>query len=268
MAQPIPGMPSSAEDEALLEAAGELKPAKTLERINAKVAFIFANLSLVGTVLAGIGLFTNIGGRVRAQPDKLNILFALLFASILFALAANFPVPRASLNPSNLVDVKRYFESEIFWRSWLARIALLFFSIAVVFGFVVVRDAVDATPLSGISLQWTLAEPSTIAASVKYQEVSPGATAETFVLGIKGPKARVLFHDSSVVDSSGTLEVRATAARKTKYDSYCATSVLRNEDAVVLSRTIGLVPRSRLDTVTAAVRAALVCRGRLGVGEA
>lgn len=257
----VPGVPLSAEDKTLLEAANELKPAKSLERINARVAFIFANLSLVGTVLAGIGIFTDVGSRIRARGSTLEWVLALLFASIIAALLANYPVMRSSVNPSDLVAVKRYFDREILWRGWLARAALALFSAAIIVAFVAVFMTMMAGPVAaGSSLQWTRGDAQeTLGVAVKYQGAPAGSRAETVVLGIRKGGERVLFHDVTTADPSGVVDIRVPVPHAARYKSFCASTSLESSDEVLVWKTFGLTPRERLDRQEATVEAAHIC---------
>src|SRR5207247_1312497 len=103
-----------------------------------KVGFIFTNLTLAGTILAGAGIVAGAQARTRAHPLLLLMLTILVFASVATALIANLPSTKSEINPSDPDTIRQYYERTIRWKGWLARAAMLLFSAALILAFILI----------------------------------------------------------------------------------------------------------------------------------
>src|SRR4051794_38295307 len=91
MTTPDPGtasasQPVSARDRLWVGAAAELTPAKSLARMDERAKQVVANVSLVGTVLAGLGLVAS-GKLDRSTPGWVVAVAAVCVALVAVVLA-------------------------------------------------------------------------------------------------------------------------------------------------------------------------------------
>lgn len=205
------GRPPGPEDERWLAAGRELTPAKALERIDTKVGFVFSNITLIGTVLVGVGVLTGVSSRLaRYEPLTMTALWLILL-SLVCALAANLPSLRTGLDPDNLAEVRKFYTTNISVRGWLTRLALLFFSAAFVIALAIVIQVARQHDQPSLALQWKLSADGTgdVVASVSASELPPGTRAEALLVEVdkQGAQRTVLAKDVSFADGSGTIEI-------------------------------------------------------------
>lgn len=205
-------------------AADDLRPDKSLQRISDRVGFIFTNLTLAGTVLAGAGIL--IGGEAGRHPNPrmLFFLIVLVFASAASALLANLPSMRSEINPSDPDAIRSYYQGAVRWKGWCARIALLLFSAALVLAFVlVIGTAARSSPTAQLSVVWTPANTGSsgeLVATVNAAGLSEGSTGETTVTG-SGPGAVsvLLARGKSQAGPDGTLTFSADIKTASAFSS-------------------------------------------------
>ena len=188
--------------------ASEFTPEKSLARIAEKARFTVATVSLVGTVLTGLGLVS-----AERLSDSLwsrwctIAAVALAAASVVLALSYLTLRVRA-LNPYNLLDVET-FVTEEFRRSrrvvvatWLLVAALVVAAV----GAVLVL-AVPAQPVAAATLSTSGAGVErSIQGAVRVSELrEQDPVVVTLTLG-KGPQ-RVLFRSTSIPTDRGTVQV-------------------------------------------------------------
>jgi hypothetical protein len=205
------GRRPSLEDERWLAAGKELTPAKALERIDTKIGFVFSNITLVGTVLAGAGVLTGISGRLAGYELLTLTALGLIFLSLVCAMAGNLPSLRTSINPENIEEVKDFFTANISVRGWLTRLALLLFTAAFVIALIIVIQVAGRHDQPSLALQWKLTADGkrVVAASVNASALPPGTRAETLLVAVdkQGRQSTVFAKDVSFADASGAVKV-------------------------------------------------------------
>jgi hypothetical protein len=205
------GQPSTPDDERWLAAGKELTPAKALERIDTKVGFVFTNITLIGTVLAGVGILTGTASRLAGYESLTIIALWLILFSLVCALAANLPSLRTGINPDNIHAVRRFYTTNICVRGWLTRLALLLFSAAFVIALAIIIEVAGRQDQPSLALQWKLGadHKRDVVASVNATELPPGTRAETLLVTVnkQGAQCTVLAKDISFADGSGAVNV-------------------------------------------------------------
>lgn len=213
------GEPPSSIDKMWQKAAQEeLSPGKSLEAIESRAKFIFSNLALVATVLTGVGLFADIPAAARNQSPGVRRLFGLLFLAVLFALLANLPNLKSSVRIGNLAAVKRLLTWLILTRGWAARLAVITFSVVIVYGFWIVYQLSSYQPDPRMSLQLVRGETTdrSLSGSLTVERLPEGARAETTLFGVNGDSAVVLVRDSASPDAEGVIKATFKVAKVTE----------------------------------------------------
>lgn len=225
-------------------AADDLRPDKSLQRITDRVGFIFTNLTLAGTVLAGAGIL--IGGEAGGHPSPhvLFVLIILVFASAVAALIANLPSIRSEINPSDPDAIRSYYQGAVRWKGWSARIALLFFSAALVLAFVLVIGAAGPSPTAQLSMVWTPAGTGTageLVAAVNAAGLSEGSAGDTTVTGSGPGGASVLLaHGVSQAGHDGTLTFSADIKTASAFSSVVLSVTVSANGKTIESRSMKL----------------------------
>lgn len=228
----------------LTVAADDLRPDKSLQRITDRVGFIFTNLTLAGTVLAGAGIL--IGGQAagRAHPAVLLVLIILVFASAGTALVANLPSMRSEINPSDPDAIRRYYERAVRWKGWFARSALLLFSAALVLAFVLVIGAAGPSPTAQLSIVWTPVDSGKVAelhATVNAAGLSENSVGETTLTAFRTDGERVLLsHGVSEAGPDGTLTFNADIKTATNFSSLVLSVIVSADGQKIESRSMKL----------------------------
>jgi hypothetical protein len=197
--------------DAYWEAAGrELTPLTSLERIDSKAGFVLGNITLFGTILAGLGALGGTTGRLAVHRGAATTVVWLVLLSILCALAANLPSLRTRIDPDNIAAVRQFFTRNIVLRGWLTRIALLLFCAAFLVSVGLLLQVAGARPEPSLALQWrsTGDAERALVARVAVSELPPGARAETVLVSEESDgNESVLATDVAVAGSSGALAV-------------------------------------------------------------
>ena len=108
-------------EEAWIALAQELAPAKSLQRLDAATARVVSTVSIVATLLTGLGLvaagLVNLSDFARTLAV---VTVVLAFLAVLLALAAQI-VTVTRVNANDLLDVRRWYRRRVRWRGPLAR---------------------------------------------------------------------------------------------------------------------------------------------------
>lgn len=238
------GEPTADDHFWLAVADDDLRPDKSLQRITDKVGFIFTNLTLAGTVLAGAGIV--IGGQAggRAHPAVLLVLIILVFASAATALVANLPSMQSQFNPSDPAAIRRYYERAIRWKGWFTRSALIFFSVALVLAFVLIIGAASQGPTAQLSLQWTPLSSGTtgeLHATVNAAGLSDSSVGETTLSAFRPDGTSVLLSRGvSNVGADGTLSFSTDITTATAYSSLVLSVIVSKAGQEIESRSMKL----------------------------
>ncbi|WP_433784641.1 hypothetical protein ACQPX6_00240 [Actinomycetospora sp. CA-101289] len=109
-------------DRRWLALADELAPAKSLQRLDTAASRVASTVSVVATVLTGLGL---LAASLTTLPDPSRWLAvtaaALAIAALLVALAAQWVTVTRDLKPNDLAEVERWFNTQFSRRVRLAR---------------------------------------------------------------------------------------------------------------------------------------------------
>jgi hypothetical protein len=237
--------PTAADQFWLTVAADDLTPVKSLQRITDKVGFIFANLTLAGTVLAGAGIIAGAKAGTQAHPALLMVLIVLVFASVAAALLANLPSMQSEINPADPDAIRQHYERAIRWKGWFTRFALLFFSAALVLAFILVISTTDRGPTVQISMQWTPLSSGRLAelhATVQATGLSEQSVGETTLTAFRAGGSRVvLSRGMSDVHADGTLAFSAgVTAAATAFRSLVLSVTVTQSGREVESRSMTL----------------------------
>ncbi len=240
----IQGQEPTPEDDLWLCAARDLAPGKSLQRINDKVAFIFTNLTLAGFILAGAGVITGVSSKISVNPVLLKTVITLVFVSVAAALVANLPSMQWKINPSDIQDVRRFFEHTIVWKGWLTRSALLLFTAALLLAFILVIGTINDPPTATLAMQWTRPGSGTIIdvhATVNAERLAADSVGQISITAFRPDGTAVLLsRDVSGVDPNGQFNFSADLTTSTNFRSVVLSMILRRSGKRIESRSLTL----------------------------
>jgi hypothetical protein len=236
--------PTPEDDYWLSVASTDLAPDKSLQRISDKIGFIFTNLTLAGTVLAGAGIIAGVQARTREHPALLLAMIILVFASVAVALVANLPSMRSEINPSDPDAIRRYYEDTIRRKGWLTRFAILFFSAALILAFILVIGAANPDPTTQLSMQWASAGTGhsvALHATAQVAGLSGGSVGKMTVTGYRPDgHTTVLLRGVSTAQADGTLAFSADVKTAAAFRSVVLSVTVMRDHRQVTSRTMKL----------------------------
>lgn len=123
---------ATVEDEALSAAAAELTPEKSLVRVEETARFVFANVAVVGTVLAGVGLITDVGSAWDEGPKVVGVPLpvALVAAALILAAVALVPL-LVRVDTTDLAAVRSFYTFQLLRRGVCAILAMIALAAAI-----------------------------------------------------------------------------------------------------------------------------------------
>lgn len=210
----VVGKPPSAEDKADFAAAANLAPDKSLLRIQESAKFVFTNVAVIGTILTGLGLFTDLGdvldnSKVISLPwGDVPLPVAALGLSLVLASVALWP-KMSTVDLTRPKAVRRWYTRQIFRRGLLMTFSLFFFSAAILVAAFTGIESGENLENPAISASWTgVGDDATVEVSVEAEEVPDDWRMVTTVRG-KGPtgKSVLIFRDRTRPDADGALTV-------------------------------------------------------------
>ncbi|NES12512.1 MULTISPECIES: hypothetical protein [Micromonospora] len=217
-ARPAPavGVPASRGDLLWEEAAAELVPAKSLARIDERARRAVTAISLVGTLVTGLGLVAGgqVAGSRSAKVLGVAAVVAAVAAVVLALGALLLRLPRHRVALGNLAEVEGWYRRE-FGRAWgvvaagcLTMIAVLLAGTASV---VALTDRSGDAPTLSLRLTGTGTE-AVLTARVGMTGVDPDAVLRTELTGVRADGSRVsLARESALVGPTRTVTVSLTA---------------------------------------------------------
>ena len=111
--------------------AAELTPAKSLQRLDAATARVVSTVSIVATLLTGLGLvaagLANLSGAARALAI---VSVGLAVLAVLLALTAQILTITRGLNTNNLAEVEHWYRRRFEFRAPLTRAATILLAAA------------------------------------------------------------------------------------------------------------------------------------------
>jgi hypothetical protein len=207
MTTPNPGtanasQPVSGRDRLWTGAAAELTPAKSLARVDERAKQVVANVTLVGSVLTGLGLLAS-SKLDTSGPGRVIAIAAVCVAlvAIVLALASTLLRFTPSLSPGNLAEVEAWYRRQFRWAYWVIAAGVLLLVAVVLAG------AATLVVLSG-----TRSEQPTMSAQVTGTGAAAKVTARVEVAGMA--PGQVLRVDVVGVDAAGSSTVLARAVSR------------------------------------------------------
>ena len=196
-----PVRPVSGEDRVWVDLAGELTPAKSLERVDTATARVVSTVTVIGTLLGGFGVFGATQPSVSGTARWITIAAVACAAlAVACALAAQILTITRHLNPENLAAVRAWYKRRIDTRGYPTRAATVLLLIGAVLAgaaaivalataepsqpTIAVTRALDhaAVTALGPSAQGTGAPPTTtITAEVTFRGLTSGQSATVVV---------------------------------------------------------------------------------------
>jgi hypothetical protein len=207
---PIVGKPPGPDDKADFAAAANLAPDKSLLRIQELAKFVFSNVAVIGTLLTGLGLFTDLGDVLEnsIKIGDVPLPVAALGTSLFCASLALWP-KISSVDLSRPKEVNRWYRQQIVRRGLWMTLSLTLFSGAILVATFTGIGSADDPEKPAISVGWTgLGEEAVVKFSVEAASVPDDWTMVTVVRGtnLKG-KPVTIFRDRTRPDAEGALKV-------------------------------------------------------------
>jgi hypothetical protein len=208
------GKPPAPEDKADFAASANLAPDKSLQRVQELAKFVFSSVAVVGTLLTGLGLFTDLGDVLENSAilplpwGEVPVAVAALGLSLFFASVALWP-KMSSVDLSRPKEVNGWYRRQI-RRRGVAMIASLFlFSGAILVATFTGTSSIDDPENPAISASWTgIGDDATVKVSVEMEKVPDDWTMVTTVRGRGAAgKGAVIFRDRTRPASDGALKV-------------------------------------------------------------
>lgn len=231
-------------EEAVWVAAAEaLSPEKSLERVETLVKFVFANVAIAGTLMTGLGLFTDLKAALRDAPTPLALPVPILLIGVSLILSVVALIPRLrSIRLSDLNEVENWYRRQILRRGWSIVLALITFAIAlgwtVALGFAFAQPK-STTPLISVRETHTSAE-TRLSAVIRIPGAPRASTAETTIRGYRGKTCTLLFHDISTGNGSEGITVRADLKDVGSYQGFLVRATLLSKDGPISGQTLAL----------------------------
>lgn len=243
--------PVSDEDRVWVNLADELTPAKSLERVDTATDRVVRTVTIIGTLLGGLGVFGAARPSVSGPARWLTIAAVACAAlAVACALAAQILTITRHLNPDNLAAVRAWYKRRIDTRGYPTRAAT----------FLLLTGAVLAGAAAIVALATAAPNQATIAVTRALDNATvttPGTgttttiTAEVTFRGLTSGQSATV-----VVSAAGTGRVLASAAITPATDG-------------TATRTLTVSGLSPAEPVTVVARGgSQQCRATLGAGSA
>lgn len=208
------GAPPTPVEKVEFAAAANLSPEKSLTRIQELAKFVFASVSVVGTLLTGLGVFTDLGDvleeswKLPSPFADVPVAVAALGLSLLFASFALWP-KLSSIDLTRPAEVKAWYTRQIYRRGLWMTASLAFFSLAILVAAFTGSGRAELPKKPAISASWTgLGDEGTVKVTATAEDVPSSWSMITVVRGyrLKG-KSTAIFRDRTRPNASGELSV-------------------------------------------------------------
>ncbi len=192
--------PVTDEDRVWADLAGELTPAKSLERVDTATDRVVRTVTIIGTLLGGLGVFGATKPSVSGPARWITIAAVACAAlAVACALAAQILTITRHLNPENLAAVRAWYKRRIDTRGYPTRAATVLLLIgAVLAGAAAIVALATATPSQPTIAVTRALDHATVTTTITVQVTFRGLTS--------GQSATV------VVSAAPTGQVLASAA--------------------------------------------------------
>lgn len=236
----------SAAEERWFEAAKRFTPDQSLERSQTLANFVFANVAVVGTLLAGLGIVADKGAGLRSAPrvGEIPLPVLLVGVSLLFASIALWP-KLGNLNPNRVDEVERWYKGQILRRGIAVIVALVALSAAIVvatlsFAAPALNDVTTSTALEGSGSETKLSVKVEIAGASK-DAVAHTKVEATTRRGARRPLYRATTH----ADTSGAIKLEVAVEKVGSYRTLIVKSIVVEGGEELARRRVTIPVRRR-----------------------
>jgi hypothetical protein len=250
--------PVTDQDRVWADLAGELTPAKSLERVDTATDRVVRTVTIIGTLLGGLGVFGATKPSVSGPARWITVAAVACAAlAVACALAAQVLTITRHLNPENLAAVRSWYKRRIDTRGYPTRAATVLLLIGAVLAgvaaIVALATATPSQPAIAVTRSLDHAPLTTAGTSTGGTGAPPSTTitAEVTFPGLTGGQSATV-----VVSAAGSGQVLASAAI-TPAASGTATRTLT---------VSGLPPAEAV--IVVARGGSWQCRATLGAGSA
>jgi hypothetical protein len=180
-----PGRPPTSADDAWAALGSELAPAKSLARVDAATARVVSTITVVGTLLTGLGV---VGASASSVDGVARVLVAIAVGlsalAVVTALSAQVLTITRRMNPGNLAEVKAWYRGVFARRARLTQAATAVLVLAGlaggVAGVLIVADSPDkASGTPSMAVVRTVSadgRSADVAVQVRFRGLTPGRT--------------------------------------------------------------------------------------------
>jgi hypothetical protein len=237
-ADTIPGVPPKPAQKAAFAAAANLTPDKSLARTQELAKFVFSNVAVIGLLLTGLGLFTDLGDVLENSlklPDSLGgapVAVAALGLSLLCASFAIWP-KMSAVDLANLAKVEGWYRCQIRRRGLWMIASLFFFSLAILVATFTGIGSLDDPEKPTISASWTgLEKDAKVKVAIKVEKVPDEWALVTVVRGF-GPDGKpvTILRDRTRPGADGELAVAGEVGVGERFERIESTARLLSDDA-------------------------------------
>ena len=231
-------------DRVLLDEAKKLSPENSMTRLDTHGKYLFATVSVVGTLLTGLGVFSP-----SARTPTVWLLLPIALACVSLALAMMGITPRtAELNTQSLTDLRAHFNRQLRRRGRFITAAGITFALSLLsVGVVLLVSSHGGDPIASRSLRLSRkGDTTTLSSNIEMRSLPQTASIEAEVFGLTdgkdGERRTPLFLDITRPDTVGSLTVAAELTTVVPYDRYLLRARLTS-DSMVLFHDSLIVPR-------------------------
>lgn len=214
MSEPIVGSKPTADEKAAFDAAAHLGPDKSLTRIQELAKFVFTNIAVVGTLLTGLGLFTDLGEVLENTwkvpwAEDVPLAVAALGLSLAAASFAVWP-KMSSVDLAQLDKVNAWYRRQIIRRGLWMIVSLAFFSTGILLATFTGSGRLDEPEKPSISASWTgVGDKATVKITAKVEKVPHEWTMVTETHQKNAGGKALIFRDQTRPSADGELTVAA-----------------------------------------------------------
>lgn len=229
---PIVGTPPTPQQKAAFAAAANLAPEKSLNRIQELAKFVFSSVAVIGTLLTGLGLFTDLGKVLENSwtIGDVPLPVALAGLSLFCASCAIWP-KMSTVDLSRLDQVEAWYRRQILRRGIWMTLSLVLFSAAILcatFTGVEVKQAPSKPTISG---SWKGPSKEATARVAASAEKVPDDWAMVTLVRGREPNGKwmTLFHDWTRPSGSGEMAVEGEVKTGPRFTKILAIGKLYSE---------------------------------------
>jgi hypothetical protein len=241
-AKTIVGKPPDEEDMFWLEAAKNIAPEKSIERLDAHGKYLFGTVSIVGALLTGFGIFSSAEATVLRSPW---LVLPILLACISLAFAMMGITPRLDkVSRRDIISIRNYYNSLIRRRGRFIFLGGVFFSLSLLSVAVVFASSVNRSSLSpAISVRFIGAgEKTVLTGKIEFQRLPRSGMIETEISGYsdldEDITPTILFKDISQADRLDNAIVSTELDQIDKYKRFVINCRVRSNIKILYDKKV------------------------------